>query len=184
MKSEKKLNLNIAEAVSELEILMKKVLPRDIIYRWVLGRGLEFDGYRDYSYGDDASNIDWKATVRAGKTLIRKYVEERDLKFIFLVDVSDNMVFGSTEKLKCEYAAELAAALSHLILVNGDRFGFVLYNDKIVNRRPPEAGNKQFEIFVDELSNPLVYEGVSNLNNILEPLTNDLDKSTSMIFII
>jgi len=182
--AEQKLNLDIAGAVSELETLLKRVLPKNIMYQIVLGKGLEFDGYRDYTETDDASLIDWKASVRGKKTLIRKYVEERDLKFIFLIDVSDNMVFGSTEKLKCEYAAELAAALSHLILVNGDRFGFVLYNDNIVSRRVPELGNKQFEIFVNELSNPLIYNGGSNLNIVLDTLSDDLDRNTSMIFII
>lgn len=181
---EPKLNLDIAGAVSELETLLKRVLPKNIMYQIVLGKGLEFDGYRDYTQNDDASLIDWKASVRGKKTLIRKYIEERDLKFIFLVDVSDNMVFGSTEKLKCEYAAELAAALSHLILVNGDRFGFILYNDTIVSRRVPELGNKQFEIFVSELSNPLLYSGGSNLDNVLSNLPDTLDKNTSMIFII
>jgi hypothetical protein len=69
-------------------------------------------------------------------------------------------------------------------LINGDRFGFVLYNNRIVSRRLPELGNKQFEIFVSELSDPLIYNGASNLNNILEPLIADLDRSTSIIFII
>jgi uncharacterized protein (DUF58 family) len=182
--AEPKLNLDIAGAVSELETLLKRVLPKNIMYQIVLGKGLEFDGYRDYTQNDDASLIDWKASVRGKRTLIRKYIEERDLKFIFLIDVSENMVFGSTEKLKCEYTAELSAALSHLILVNGDRFGFILYNDHIVSRRLPELGNKQFEIFVSELSNPLIYNGISNLNNILDNLPDSLDRSTSMIFII
>lgn len=181
---ERKLNLDIAGAVSELEILLKKVLPKNIIYQMVLGKGLEFDGYRDYTNADDASLIDWKATVRGGKTLMRKYIEERDLKFLFLIDISDNMVFGSTEKLKCEYVAELSSALSHLILTSGDRFGFVLYNDKIVSQRPPELGIRQFEIFTNELSNPFIYSGVSNLNNVLDELTKTLDRRTSMIFII
>jgi len=182
--AERKLNLDIAGAVSDLETLLKRVLPKNIMYQIVLGKGLEFDGYRDYTQTDDANLIDWKASVRGKKILIRKYIEERDLKFIFLIDVSDNMVFGSTEKLKCEYAAELASALSHLILINGDRFGFILYNDKIVSRRLPELGNKQFEIFVNELANPLIYNGSSNLNNILDSLPDSLDRNTSMIFII
>lgn len=181
---EQKLNLDVAGAVSELETLLKRVLPKNILYQIVLGKGLEFDGYSDYTQLDDASLIDWKASVRGKKLFIRKYIEERDLKFVFLIDVSDNMVFGSTEKLKCEYAAELAAALSHLILINGDRFGFILYNDSIVIRRAPELGNKQFEIFVSELSNPLIYNGGSNLNNVLDTLPNDLDRNTAMIFII
>jgi uncharacterized protein (DUF58 family) len=182
--AEKKLNLDIAGAVSELETLLKRVLPKNIIYKIVLGKGLEFDGYRDYTQADDMSLIDWKASVRGKKTLIRKYIEERDLKFVFLIDVSDNMVFGSTEKLKCEYAAELSLALSHLILISGDRFGYVLYNDRVVSRRVPEIGKKQFEIFASELSNPSIYKGSSDLNVILNTLPEDLDRTTSMIFII
>tara|TARA_Y100000310_G_scaffold56999_3_gene52244 strand:- start:10751 stop:11662 length:912 start_codon:yes stop_codon:yes gene_type:complete len=182
--TERKLNLDVAGAVSELELLLKRVLPRNIMYQMILGKGLEFDGYRDYTLTDDSILIDWKATLRAKKTLVRKYIEERDLKFIFLVDVSDNMVFGSTEKLKCEYVAELSAAVSHLILNSGDRFGFFLYNNKIVTRRPPELGKNQFDVFVHELSNPMIYEGASNLNNILSEVTRSVDTDTSMIFIV
>ena len=181
---ERKLNLDIAGAVSELEMLIQKVLPKNIMYRILLGKGLEFDGFREFTQSDDASNIDWKATVRAKETLVRKYIEERDLKFMFIVDVSDNMVFGSTEKLKCEYTAELSAALSHLVLGSGDRIGFVLFNDKIMEIRPPQLGTRQFEIFVDYLSNPLIYGGGSNLNDVLEILIKTLDKDTSMVFII
>ena len=184
MKTEKKLNLDIAGSVSELEILMKKVLPRDIIYRLVMGRGLEFDGYRDYSSEDDSSNIDWKATARVRKTLVKQYIEERDLKFIFFVDVSDNMVFGSSEKLKCEYAAEMVAALSHLILISGDRVGFVLFNENVVRLSMPRLGTRQFDIIVHELSDPEVYGGDSDLNNILEGLIEGLDKTNSLIFLI
>lgn len=181
---ERKLNLDIAGKVSELELLMKKVLPRNVMYRLLLGKGLEFDGYRDYTSNDDASDIDWKASIRGKRIVTRKYIEERDLKFMFLIDVSDNMVFGSTEKLKCEYTAELSAAVSHLILSSGDRFGYVLYNNKITNFGAPAMGNKQFEIFVSYLSNPLNYGGYSDLNSVLNTLTQTLDKSLSMVFII
>lgn len=181
---ERKLNLDIAGKVSEFEMLLKKVLPKNIMYQLLLSKGLEFDGYRDYTQNDDASLIDWKASVRGKKTVVRKYIEERDLKFVFLVDVSDNMIFGSTEKLKCEYAAEMAAALSHLILVTGDRVGFALFSDSVINNRPPDVGNRQFEIFVSYLSDPLIYGGVSNLNSVLDSLIGTIDRSTSMVFLI
>ncbi len=182
--AERKLNVEIAEKVSELEMLIKRVLPRNIMYQLLLGKGLEFDGYRDFTSGDDAGLIDWKASVRGKKLYVKKYIEERDLKFIFLVDVSDNMVFGSTEKLKCEYTAELAAALAHLILGTGDRVGFALFSDKIVEMRLPELGTKQFDIFVHNLSDPLIYGGASDLNKVLENLIPTLDRATSMIFIM
>jgi uncharacterized protein (DUF58 family) len=181
---ESSLNLDIPGKVSELETLIKKVLPKNIIYQLLLSKGLEFDGYREFTQNDDAANIDWKATVRSNETLIRKYIEERDLKFFFILDISENMIFGSTEKLKCEYAAELTAALAHLILISGDRVGFILYNDHIVKMRLPELGNKQFDILVNYLSDASIYGGISNLNNILEGLIDALDRTTSMIFII
>lgn len=181
---ERKLNLDIAGKVSELEMLLKQVLPKNIMYQVLMGKGLEFDGYREYTPNDDASNIDWKASVRGKNLLIRKYVEERDLKFMFLIDVGDNMVFGSTEKLKCEYCAELSAAVSHLILGSGDRFGYALYSDEIVKFGAPSLGIKQFDIFADFLSRASTYGGISDLNKVLEILLQTLDRSISMVFLI
>ena len=181
---ERKLNLDIAGSVSELETLLKKVLPKNIIYRILLGRGLDFDGYRDFTQDDDAILIDWKASVRSKKLLTKKYIEERDLKFVLIVDVSDNMVFGSTEKLKCEYTAELSAAVSHLMLMTGDKVGFVLFNGKVIKMRPPELGTRPFDIFSSYLSDPLLYGGDSNLDKILDYLLGVLDRDVSMVFII
>ena len=57
-----KLNLDIPASVSEFEAVMNKVLPKRVLYKMLLrGKGLEFDGYRNYSPEDDASVIDWKA---------------------------------------------------------------------------------------------------------------------------
>ncbi len=182
--AERKLNLDIAGKVSEFEMLIKKVLPKNIMYQLLLSKGLEFDGYRDYTETDDAALIDWKASVRGKKLVVRKYIEERDLKFVFIIDVSDNMVFGSTEKLKCEYTAEMAAALSHLILTTGDRVGFFLFNGSIIKSRPPELGNRQFDIFVNYLSDPLIYGGGSDLNGVLASLIETIERSTSMVFVI
>jgi uncharacterized protein (DUF58 family) len=181
---EREFNVDIAGSVSELELLLRKVLPRNIVWKMILSKGLEFDGYRDFSPSDDAVNIDWKASVRAKRTLVKKYIEERDRKFIFFVDVSENMVFGSTEKIKCEYISEMVSSIAHLILTSGDRVGFVLFNDRVVRFKIPELGKRLFDIFVHELTNPENYGGFSNLDNVLESTLKTVDKSTSMIFIV
>ena len=50
------------------------------------GKGIEFDGFRAYSENDDdASLIDWKASIRANEMLIREFVEERNMNIFFLV---------------------------------------------------------------------------------------------------
>ncbi|MEK6936143.1 MAG: DUF58 domain-containing protein [Nanoarchaeota archaeon] len=182
---ERTLNLSIADRVAEFENLIKKVLPKNVFYQIVYGKGLEFDGYRDFQPDEDSTSIDWKATIRnSGKLLARKYIEERDLKIFFLIDVSDDMIFGSTEKLKCEYAAELVAALSHVILIAGDRVGFIFFNNDIVKIRDPAMGDKQFSILQQELSDPLNYEGVSDLGKVLEITMGRINKSTNLVFIV
>jgi len=181
---EASLNLDIPGKISELDLLLKKVLPKNVVWTSVLSKGLEFDGYRDYSEIDDSLNIDWKASKRASKILVKKYLEEKDRSFLFFIDVSENMVFGSTEKLKCEYAAEISAALAHRILNEGDKVGFLFYNNKLVSFDISKPGKRQFEIFVDKLSNPFIYGGGSNLNEILEDFLPKIDNTTSLIFLI
>jgi len=182
---EKKLNLDIAGTVSEFERLMREFLIRRVLYRIIFrGKGLEFDSYRDFSPDDDAGDIDWKASARANKLLAKQYIEERDLKFIFVIDVGENMLFGSEEKLKCEYAAEAAAALSHLILNSNDAVGFVFFSEDIIKIVLPKKGMKQFSIFVDELSNPLLYGGNSDVKKALDSLLEYLNDSINAVIIL
>jgi len=95
---ERKLNLDIAGAVSEFEAYMREFLVKKIIYKIIFrGKGLEFDSYREFYPDDDAKDIDWKASTKANKLLVKQYVEERDLNIMFVIDISDNMLFGSTD---------------------------------------------------------------------------------------
>jgi len=182
---EKKLNLDIAGAITEFEGLMKEFLIRRVMYKIIFrGKGLEFDSYRYFAPDDDAGDIDWKASQRAGKLLVKQYIEERDLKIMFVVDISDNMLFGSTEKLKCEYAAEISAALSHLILNYGDKVGFVLFSDKIIKSIMPGKERNQFEMFVNDLSNPFLYGGVSEIEKTIDFLLEYLDESINAVIIV
>jgi len=181
----RELNLDIAGGISEVERLMGQFLLKKILYRTIFrGKGLEFDGYRDFNPDDDAGNIDWKASYRANELLVKQYIEERDLKILFIVDVGENMLSGSQEKLKCEYAAELAAALSHLIINEGDNIGFVFFNDKIIQYVPPKKGIKQFNLFVGELSDPLLYGGAEDSTKVLGELSETADSSLNAIIII
>jgi len=180
-----KINLNIAESISEFELAIRKFLIKRVIYKIIFrGKGLEFDSYRDFTPNDDAADIDWKASVRANKLLIRQYTEERNLNIMFVVDVGDNMVFGSQEKLKCEYVAEMVAALSHLIITSGDRVGFILFSDKIVKTAMPEGGMEQFNLFVDFLSRPQIYGGDSKIGNVLDYLIDYLDESINCVIFV
>jgi uncharacterized protein (DUF58 family) len=184
MADKSKLNVNVPKAITEFEEAAKSFELKEKIYRVIFrGKGLEFDKFRDYSPDEDASNIDWRASLRANKLTARQYIEERDLKIVFVVDVGENMLFGSTDKLKCEYAAELVSALSYMILHSSDNMGYVLYSDRINKYAPPRKGDKQFNIFIDELSNPDNYGGGSRLSVALDFLLNYLKNIDSIILV-
>ena len=83
------------------------------------GQSVEFADFRNYVAGDDLRLLDWNLYARLDKLIIKLFMEEEDLHFYTLIDASMSMDFGTPTKL--EYAKQLAAALSFIGLVRGDR---------------------------------------------------------------
>lgn len=180
------LRMNVASVVRELEVALKVLTEAKIMSRYrriFKGKGLEFEDFREYTTGDDASNIDWKASKRANKLVIRRFKEERDMTMFILVDVSSSMLFGSTEKLKHEYAAEVAAALTHFVLQSGDRVSLIMFADDVVKFVEPGKGDKHFYMMLKHLITAKYYGGSCNLSNALNFIMNTTGEK-SMAFII
>src|SRR3972149_2689669 len=95
------------------------------------GRGMEFAEVREYVPGDDIRTIDWNVTARSEKPFVKKYIEERELTVVFIVDGSHSLHFGSTDKMKFALAAELAAVLSLAAIKNHDKVGLLIFTDEI-----------------------------------------------------
>lgn len=170
-KKKKQLHLDVVALIKKLELVIKILVNTQVAsrYRSVFrGKGLEFEDYRVYTPGDDARRIDWKASVRSNDLLIKEYREERDLDVYFLLDTSTSMIFGSTEKLKLEYAAEFVAAFSFFVMKAGDKSGLIMFNDKVVNMVPTATGNKHFYIMLRSLVNTDFYGGGYNLGKAIE----------------
>lgn len=101
------------------------------------GRGLNFDEIRHYQSGDDIRQIDWKATLRTGKTQTRVYTEERERTVLLLVDQRLSMFFGSVRNMKSVTAAEVAALAAWRVLSQKDRVGALVFNDTRVDEIRP-----------------------------------------------
>ncbi|MBF0385332.1 MAG: DUF58 domain-containing protein [Candidatus Omnitrophica bacterium] len=106
------------------------------------GQGIEFDEVREYQLGDDIRSIDWNVTARTGKPHIKKYVEERELTVMILVDASSSCRFGTVNQLKSTIAAEIAAILASSAIRNNDKVGIIIFSDKIEKFIPPRKGLK------------------------------------------
>jgi uncharacterized protein (DUF58 family) len=184
MAEKQRLNVDVPRAVSDFADAAKEFELKEKLYRIVFrGKALEFESYRDFVPDDDASNIDWKASKRGNKLLVRRYREERDLNIFLVVDSGDNMVFGSTDKLKCEYTASLLAGLAHLIMGGNDKVGLIMYSDKIVKLIEPDRGEFHFNLLMDMLTSPGHYGSGSNIDLALEELLNYPNKLDAVIFL-
>lgn len=146
-------------------------------------KGVEFEDYKTFIRGDDATLIDWKASLRSKKILIRQYTPMKNLDILILVDVSNSMLFSSVDKLKCEYAAEIAASLSFYFLKSDDLVGIVLFNNKIVKYLPPNLGSKQFFLITRILSNPEFYGGGFDLSNAAAHINNFIRRGAVVVII-
>lgn len=139
------LPVELTKQIRLLEIRTRRAVDEIIggAYRSVFkGRGIEFEEVREYTQDDDVRNIDWNVTARMGSPYIKKYVEERELTVLFLVDVSASGAFGSAEKSKRRTAAELAALLAFSAGKNGDKVGLMMFSDKIELYVPPRSGSR------------------------------------------
>ena len=104
------------------------------------GRGVEFEEVRPYVPGDEIRDIDWNVTARLGAPYVKRFVEERELTVMLVVDVSRSMRFGTAGAEKRELAAELCAVLGFAALRNNDRVGLVLAGERVEHFVPPARG--------------------------------------------
>jgi len=95
------------------------------------GRGIEFSEVRQYEPGDDVRLIDWNVTARMGAPYIKKYIEERELTVMLVVDMSASSAFTTSGMSKRAVAAEVAATLAFAAIANGDRVGMLAFTDEI-----------------------------------------------------
>jgi uncharacterized protein (DUF58 family) len=104
------------------------------------GRGIEFEEVRHYVPGDEVRDIDWNVTARFGAPFVKRFVEERELTVVLVVDVSRSMRFGTTGVEKRELAAELCAVLGFAAQRHNDRVGLVLVGRRVEHFVPPARG--------------------------------------------
>ena len=115
------------------------------------GRGMEFEEVREYLPGDEIRSIDWNVTARMGHPYVKRFVEERELTVVFLVDLSASGAFGSVARMKNEVAAELAALIAFAAVKNNDKVGLIVFTDTVELFIPPKKGTTHILRLIREL---------------------------------
>lgn len=131
------------------------------------GKGMEFEEVREYVPGDDTRNIDWNVTARTGEPHIKNFREERELTVMLVVDVSASERFGSGNRLKSEFIAEIGAVLSFTAIKNNDNVGLLLFSDDVEAYIPPKKGLRHVLRIIRDL---LIFSPKQKGSNLKEAL--------------
>src|SRR5438309_1565794 len=135
----------ILKKIRQIELRTKRLVSETLAgqYHSVFkGQGMNFEEVREYQPGDEVRAIDWNVTARMNHPFVKKFVEERELTVMLLVDVSGSGVFGSGEQSKRELAAEIASVLAFSAIRNNDKVGLILFSDEVEKFIPPRKGRR------------------------------------------
>jgi len=147
------------------------------------GVGMEFDEVREYNPGDEIRSIDWNVTARMGHPFVKKFVEERELTIMLLLDVSMSCRFGTTDRSKSDLAAELCSVLAFSAVKNNDKVGMLTFTDRVEKFIPPRKGVRHvLRVVREALYNRPAGRG-TDINNALE-FFNLVSKRNTITFLI
>ena len=147
------------------------------------GKGMEFDEVREYQHGDEVRTIDWNVTAKMGHPFVKKFVEERELIIMLLVDVSGSTEFGTHQQKKSEIIAEISALLAFAAIKNNDKVGLICFTDQVELFIPPRKGKKHVLRLIRDI---LYFESkrtATDLKTVLSFLER-IQKRKSVVFLI
>ncbi|MGB1250621.1 MAG: DUF58 domain-containing protein [Candidatus Promineifilaceae bacterium] len=180
------LSTELIQKIRRIEIRTRRLVSDSLggEYQSVFkGRGMEFDEVRPYQPGDDIRTIDWNVTARTGEPYIKRFVEERELTVMLVVDASGSGEFGSKERFKRDLAAEITAVLAFSATTNNDKVGLIVFTDRIEMFIPPRKGRRHVLRIIRDL---LAFEPEGTGTDIKLALdtVNNVLKRRSIIFIV
>jgi uncharacterized protein (DUF58 family) len=169
---EKQVKLNTEEpvrvypnilALREFDLLNQKGRLNQIGIRHsrIRGLGSDFESLREYAEGDDFRKIDWKATARKGKLVVRQYEQERNQPVLLCIDSGRHMLSEVDGVRKLDHVLDSVLMLMHAASVAGDFIGLLVYSDTVKRYIPPRKGRNQIGAIIEAVHD-LVAEPVES----------------------
>lgn len=150
------LSPDVSKKIKQLEIYTRRLLNSNLVgdsRSAVKGSGFEFDQIRDYAHGDDIRFIDWHASSRMNKLLVKQYMQERSRTIYLMVDCSTSSMFGSSALLRNEVVAQIASVLSLVAGYAKDQVGLILFAQDVEWVIPPNKGMQHVRMIMEKVFN-------------------------------
>lgn len=155
------------------------------------GRSMNFEDLRDYVPGDSMRDIEWKASSRAGKLLVKRFVAEKKHNMLFVMD-TDLRMLGETSMgvSKKELALYSIGTLAYIAYRNGDAIGASYYSEDKPALEPFRTGINNIERMlalceyaVDIKKGTITKKYSNSISNILTDIVSKI-KKRMIIFIV
>lgn len=131
-------------------LMQQKVLEQTGARRFRLpGQGTEFDHLRDYARDDDVRCIDWKATARTQRPMVRCYQADRHQSIMLVLDAGRLLAARAGDRPKFEWCLEAACGLAQVALKRGDHVGLLVYAPRVLAFVPARGGQGQLQAILE-----------------------------------
>ena len=117
-----------------------------------LGEGRVFESLREWVQGDDTRTIDWKATARRGKPMVRQYEDERRQQVLIVIDAGRMLTAESQGRARLEFVVEAALQLAHAAADHDDNVGLMVFADGVQQYLAPARGRRALRGILDALA--------------------------------
>lgn len=146
------------------------------------GFNVEFADFREYVKGDDIRHIDWRVYARTDRYYIRQFEEETSMRAYLIVDRSRSMEYGEGDAQKLNYACRVAAAISYMLVKQGDAVGLITFDKGVSQYLPPRSSPQQLRRIWNVLET-LEGAGPTNIPETLHGLASTIKRRGLIILI-
>ena len=148
------------------------------------GRSLDFDDLREYTYGDNVRDIDWKSSSKTGKTLVRRYIAERKHNILLVGDAGLKMVADTDAGEPKEKLAVLTlGSLAYLANRHGDDFALLMNRGQGMDFSFFKSGGVHFERIVRRYETSVGKPTGKNIGDLLDYVADNF-RRRMLIFVV
>lgn len=148
------------------------------------GRSLNFDELREYVVGDDCKDIDWKASARSQKLLVKQYLAEKKHNLLLVMDSNARMLADTSGGMeKRELGILGAGSIAYLVNQNGDFVSALYATPHSLQRFPFRTGVRNIEHFLEDYHKQITLENHSNLQDTLDYLLHNYSRHMILLLL-
>lgn len=148
------------------------------------GKSLNFDELREYVTGDDIKDVDWKASSRSHKLLVRQYIAEKKHNVMLVLDTNCRMLADSKGlEEKRELAILGAGTLAYFVNRNGDKISATFPTSKSVCHIPFKTGLGHIEGILESYHRKVTMDNHSDINAALEYVVRHFKRKMILILV-